>query len=267
MRIRFLTLVLLCSLPITTYADRALTVSGSTTILPVIKAARQVPALRQLGHIGVRGGGSLVGLQELAAGAVDMAMVSMELPAEYADRFQVYRIGYDGVVLIVHADNPVMALEQQQVQEIYRGNRLNWHDVTGVDAPIKLLAKTPGHSTRLIFDRFFQVDSGGHAGIMVGSNAEMIVMVATNTNALGYVSLGSVGQAQRLGVPVRALVLQNAVPTSRAVTSANRAMRRPLNLVVRNGESNASVKQLVQFMRGREGQALVRDAGFMSVLE
>ena len=45
-------------------------------------------------------------------------------------------IGVDALVFIVNEDNPVQALTQQQLRDIYAGKITNWKDVNADDTPV-----------------------------------------------------------------------------------------------------------------------------------
>ena len=232
-------------------------IAGSSTILPILKSLRGRLPAAVAGELIVRGGGSLTGLAELRAGRADVAAVSMALPAEYAGEFRACRIGWDGVAVIVNAANPVPTLDETQVQAIYQGRIDNWSRLGGSDAPIRLIAKRAQRSTRKLFDHFFAVDSEPHAAVVTGSNAETIVMVATDIHALGYVSIGAVTLARQQQVPVQALPLRGVVPSPASVASGEFPLRRELNLVVRRADQRPQIRRLLDYMLSPPGQALV----------
>lgn len=254
-------LLMVC--PVSLAASVSLAISGSTTILPALKQIVNLPQVAELGHIDLRGGGSLVGLQDLAAGKIDIAMIAMDMPAAYAERFTSHVIGYDAVVLIVNENNTITHIGEQQVRDVYEGRLRNWQTLGGVDAGITPIAKKAMHSTRHLFDQFYSINSGEQGVRLVGSNAEMIVMVATDVHALGYVSIGSLQQARRNRVLVRGLAMGDGLPLPRMIAEGKVPMTRPLSLVVRKNSTDANIRKFIAHALSKEGQALMATAGYL----
>lgn len=99
----------------------------------------------------------------------------------------------DGIVLIVHPDNPVQQLALPKVRQIYSGEITNWSAVGGRDALIELLV--PGRATdiRTIFNERVM------GAQRVSINAEvsptpdsLIKAVMGNPNAIGVATVGAI---------------------------------------------------------------------------
>ena len=85
-------------------AKETVRVSGSTTVLPLAEGGAEAFNGEQSDYqVLVTGGGTGVGMKNIAEGNSDIAMASREVTAEeksnFGDKFQESLIGYDGIVI------------------------------------------------------------------------------------------------------------------------------------------------------------------------
>lgn len=57
-------------------------------------------------------------------------------------------MGTVAIKFIVNAANPVKALTEAQLKDIFTGKIISWKDVGGADQPILVVAEAPGFGTR-----------------------------------------------------------------------------------------------------------------------
>lgn len=110
-----------------------LTISGSTTVLPIAdKAATAFKALYTGLTITVTGGGSGAGVSAVGSGTADIGMSSRDLKSSESTLDLVkYVIAKDGVAIIVNPQNTyVNSLTTAQVKTIYLGDITNWKDLS-----------------------------------------------------------------------------------------------------------------------------------------
>jgi phosphate transport system substrate-binding protein len=110
-----------------------LTVSGSTTVLPIAdKAATAFHTLFPTVTITVTGGGSGAGISAVSQGTVDIGMSSRDLQTSETHSGLVrYTIAKDGIVIIVNPSNTAVTnLSMEQLKEIYQGTITNWKDLS-----------------------------------------------------------------------------------------------------------------------------------------
>jgi phosphate transport system substrate-binding protein len=119
-------------------------------------------------------------------------------------------IAMDSLTVVTHPDNPVSALTIDQIGAMYRGEITNWSEVGGADAPITVLSRDDGSSTRGIFEdvAFSGVDSelGANTNYPGGDHPEMAAAVGADLYAIGYVSavfakdLGNISLTSTCGI-------------------------------------------------------------------
>jgi len=110
-----------------------LTVSGSTTVLPIVdKAATAFHTLFPTVTVTVTGGGSGAGISAVSQGTVEIGMSSRDLQSSEANLGLVkYTIAKDGIIIIVNLNNTyVTNLSMAQLKEIYQGMITNWKDLS-----------------------------------------------------------------------------------------------------------------------------------------
>jgi phosphate transport system substrate-binding protein len=110
-----------------------LTVSGSTTVLPIAdKAATAFHKLFPRVTVTVTGGGSGAGISAVSQGTVNIGMSSRDLQTSEAHLdLMRYTIAKDGIVIIVNPINTAINnLTMEQLKAIYQGTISNWKDLS-----------------------------------------------------------------------------------------------------------------------------------------
>jgi phosphate transport system substrate-binding protein len=110
-----------------------LKVSGSTTVLPIAdKAATDFEALYPGLTVTVNGGGSGAGISAVSQGTADIGMSSRDLQSSENNLGLVkYIIAKDGIAIIVNPQNNfVKGLTLTQLKEIYKGDIVDWKDLS-----------------------------------------------------------------------------------------------------------------------------------------
>jgi len=182
-------------------------------------------------RVDVQTGGSSRGIADVVNGLADIGMASRALkPQEHALHGAI--IAHDGITLILHQDNPVHDLTNEQIKAIYTGAITNWKTVGGLNAPITVINKAEGRSTLELFLQYFSLSNRQiRAHVVIGDNEQGIKTVEGNPHAIGYVSIGTVQYDARHGVPIRLLPLQHIPATLESVRNGTFPLSRPLTLV------------------------------------
>ncbi|MFW9904601.1 MAG: substrate-binding domain-containing protein [Candidatus Thorarchaeota archaeon] len=117
-----------------TAAD-VLTLSGSTTVLPIAQACAAAYMEESDADIQVTGGGSSVGVADVTNGVSDIGMASRELKSIENTTGDLVKIvvAADGIAIIVHPDNPTFFVLTEDVKDIYVGNIGKWDELLQVE--------------------------------------------------------------------------------------------------------------------------------------
>ncbi|MEZ4323107.1 MAG: phosphate ABC transporter substrate-binding protein [Myxococcota bacterium] len=239
-----------------------LTLAGSSTIRPLAEvAAERFEAAHPGQRVSVQGGGSGVGVSAARSGLADIGMVSRSLKDDEADLEKV-TIARDGIALIAHASRAGTTLTTQQVFDIYTGVVSTWPD----GAPITVVNKEEGRSTRELFEHHFHIERFRDDLVVIGPNGQAISTVASDPDALAYVSIGSAAQAEADGIPVRRLGVDGIAATVASVRDGSWPLSRELNLVT-HGAPGPVAAEFIAFLGSPAGQALVVAEDFVPVAD
>lgn len=185
-------------------------------------------------RIDVQTGGSSRGIADTVNGLADIGMVSRALKSQ-EDALHGATIAHDGITMILHKDNPVDELSNEQIRSIYLGEITNWKTVGGREAPIIVVNKAEGRSTLELFLQYFQLSNRViRAHVIIGDNEQGIKTIAGNPHAIGYVSVGTAQYDATHNVPIKLLALHQIPATLEAVQTGTFPLSRPLTLVSRD---------------------------------
>ena len=211
-----------------------LLITGSSTTAPLVSAiAKRFQALHPGVSIEVQTGGSGRGLADARQGKADIGMVSRAL-GEAEQDVHGLPIARDGVAIVVHKNNPVRALSDTQVADIYSGKVANWKQVGGRDAPILTVIAEAGRSSSELFGHYFHLSRDAiKAQRTVGDNALRLKLLIEQPDAILYMSVGEAERNAQSGAPIRLLPAGGVAATSRNIRNGNFPIARPLTLVTR----------------------------------
>lgn len=230
----------------------SITISGSTSVMPLSEELGQAfmdehPDVK----INVAGGGSSAGIKAAQEGTADIGASSRELK-EDEQNLHVYEIARDGIAIVVNPENPVTDLSLMQIAQIFSGEITNWKEVGGPDAPISVVTREDGSGTRSAFEEIVLSDEQSihGAATIQNSTGAIINTVATDPNAIGYVSIGSIGDN------VKPIKVDGFEPTEENVKSGSYRISRPF-LYLTKEEPQGVVKAFIDWVLSPEGQEIV----------
>lgn len=248
----------------------AVTVAGSTTVMPLVEAsAEEFNKIQNEVRVSVTGGGSGVGIKNAAEGLADIAMASRQVKpdeiATYGDSFVEYLVAYDAIAVVVSQpiyEAGVTDLSQEQVAAIYSGEVANWMDVGGPDERIYVVAREVGSGTRDTFNGMVMDSVEAETpGVTTyhGSNAEVKTAVTNSDKAIGYVGMNYVE-----GGALRAVAYDGVMPSAETIKDGTYPLSRALNLYT-FGEPGSDTEKFIDFILSDEGQNIVADSGFVPI--
>jgi len=226
--------------------------------------------------IAVTGGGSGTGIAAIISGTCDIAQSSramkeeeFEKAAEKGEPIETTIVGYDGIAIITHRDNPVSRLTIDQLSDIFSGEIKNWSQVGGQDQPMLVLSRDRNSGTHVFFleEVLRKGNSKGpeefstHA-LMMPSNQAIVQEAQGSIASIGYVGLGYVSDKQKVLAIAKDSTSEYVIPTLETVQAASYPISRPL-LVFTRGRPQGTVKDYLGFVLSPEGQEIVRLLDFV----
>ncbi len=241
-------------------SDRTITVTGSSTIAPLMAELAERYETEIGVQVDVQSGGSGRAIADVRQGLADLGMVSRALKPDEQD-LDGRLIGRDGIAIIVNSENPVQALSDDQVRAIYTGEALRWQD--GAGKAITVVHKAEGRSTQELFLAYFQLKNDQvHPDWVIGENQQGIKAVAGDPNAIGYVSIGTAIYEAENGTPIRLLPLRGLPASLAALEQGDYPLARELNLVTR-GEVSQPVADFLAFVTRKDMADVYHDYYFL----
>jgi len=243
----------------------ALVLAGSTSVQPI---AELIAEHYELEHhdrpVNVQGGGSTAGVKAATEGAADIGMSSRKLKDDEKD-LEAIAIAMDAVALVVNPANPITDLSKEQVAGIYVGDLTRWGElgveglIGGRTDAITVVTREEGSGTRSAFEEgvMGKADISPRA-LVQDSTGTVRAIVASDPNAIGYISLGMVTSE------VKAVTYNGVLPCEQTVESGAYALARPFLFLTRGAPSRAA-QDFIDYALGVEGQRLVVQAGCVPV--
>ncbi len=209
-----------------------LLITGSSTMCALVAdIAKRYQKLHGTVRIDVQCGGSERGIKDVREGKADIGMVSRAFTAADKD-LNGYPIARDGVSIIVHKDNPVNSLSNDQIVGIFTGRVTSWDAVQGRSERIEVVLREMQKAVTELFCGYFKLKEKDLAGKVVpGDNPVTIEAVATSRRTIGYVSSGFAEHAISAGARIKILPFNNIMPTRRNIITMNYPISRPLMLI------------------------------------
>lgn len=238
-----------------------ITFAGSTTMQPLVEKLAEQYRRRNAGvDLEIAAGGSVVGINAVQAGRVDIGMASRELKqGELKAGMQRFPIAYDALAVIVNPRNPVRSLTFAQLRAIYSGQTTNWKQVGGPDTPIRAVVREVSSGTRGAFDDLVLEGKPPASAVSAEVTAgEVETTVAGDAGAIGYVGFGNVRP------DVAVVAVDGVAPSPEAVQSGSYRLQRPLMLLV-GSLSRPLARTFVDFALSPEGQGLVAQDGWVPI--
>lgn len=135
---------------------------------------------------------------------------------------------------------------------------------------ISVITREEGSGTRGAFVELFGIEEEDKNGEKVDktvmtadtqtSTGVVLTSVASNVNAIGYISLGSLNDT------VKALQIDGVAPSIAAVKDGSYKISRPFNIATKADLSEAG-KDFKAFILSQEGQKVIEDAGYIAAVE
>lgn len=259
--------------------NNSLQVKGSDTMVNLVQAwAEEFMKTQPDSFIAVTGGGSGTGLAGLINGSCEIASSSRSIKGEeiaLAEKKNVhpkeFKVGLDGLAVVVNPKNPVKQLTEDQLAGIFTGKINNWKEVGGSDSKIVLLSREVNSGTHVYFkehvlrknDPKSQEEFSPDALLMPSSQA-IADEVKQNPSAIGYFGMGYIGKDQQAVSVAKDAQSEYVYPGIDAVISGKYPISRPL-FIYTNGEPAGAVKQFLDYILSPAGQSLVSKMDFVPI--
>ena len=248
---------------------KEITIKGSTTVLPIAQACAEAYMHKYDDvDISVQGGGSGVGIASVMDGTADIGDASRpvkdkEIAKAKENGIELYQnvVAKDGIAIIVHASNPLNEITRDQAKAIYTGKIKNWKEFGGKDAQIVVINRDSASGTFETFNKMVLKKERVLPGALQKmSNKGVADTVAVTELSIGYIGMGYITPK------VKALVVEGVKPAKENVLNEIYPIARDLYMYT-SGKPKGAVASFINFVLSKDGQKLVEQEGFISIIK
>ena len=256
-----------CQIPSANAAENQITITGSTTVLPIAqKAAEDFMQKHPDIQISVAGTGSGDGIKAIIDGTADIGDASRDMKdkeVKLAESKGVtpvkHVVALDCIVPVVHPVNSVQELTLEQLKEIYTGKVSNWSEVGGEDKPVVVISRDSSSGTFEVWnEKVLDKERVRPDAQLQASNGAVAQAVAGNKYAIGYVGIGY------LNPNLKAVSVNGIMADAATAMDGSYPVARQLFMFT-PGEPQGSVKMFIDFVKSPEGQKIAEEEGFVPV--
>jgi phosphate transport system substrate-binding protein len=241
-------------------APYTISVGGSTSVNPLMELlVADYAKVRSNVKFTISATGSGDGIKGVPAGTCEIGMSSRELtPAEIGTGIDELVIAIDGIAVILNNNNPIASLSQAQIKDIYTGAITRWEQLgaaaNGKSGGIAVVSREPGSGTRGAFEEILKFqDQLVRGAIEFDGTGAIKAEVSRNTDAIGYISLGS------LDTTIKALAVDGVAANNANVVNGTYRIARPFILITKKGAPiNVETKDFLDWIMGPAGQNIVK---------
>jgi phosphate transport system substrate-binding protein len=214
--------------------------------------------------------GLLDGSAALGASSRGIKPEELERAHELGIELREYVIGYDGIAVIAHPDNPVSELTLAQLAAIFRRREPSWSDFGGRALAVHRISRPSYSGTHSFFKDAVLRRTGAKSAAdfapsteMVEETDEILRKVAADPAAISYVGLGFVDESRVKLLRVRLDESAAGVePDARSIRDGSYPIFRPLYLYART-DAPPDARRLIALALSETGRALVAARRFI----
>ena len=196
--------------------------------------------------------------------------VKEELKAD-GDPLEQKAIGRDALVFIVNEDNPVQALSQQQLRDIYAGKITNWKDVGGKDQEIVAFQRGEDSGSQTLFKKL--LIQGGElmtppselAPAAMGELVDSIADYNNSANAIGFSVYYYIDQMySKPGL--RLLAVDGVTPSNDTLADGSYPLCNDFYAVIHpDAAADSPERRLYDWLDTDAGQDCIKKSGYVAV--
>ncbi|MFZ5891877.1 MAG: phosphate ABC transporter substrate-binding protein [Myxococcota bacterium] len=256
---------------------------GSDTMVNLAQAwAEEYAKVAPNVSIEVSGGGSGVGIAALINGTANVANASRKVEPEEAEKAKKatgkepkeFMVGYDGLAIYVHKQNPLEEISVEELAEIYKeGGKINKWSELGVKS-------IPGAKGDDIIRVSRQNNSGTYhyfreavvgkkndykqGSLDMNGSKDVVELVAKTPGAIGYSGLGYATPDVKIIKVAKKKGEPSVVPSIATVLDKTYPISRPLFMYT-PGEPTPAVHKYLDWVMSDAGQKIVEKTGYVPI--
>lgn len=164
-------------------------------------------------------------------------------------------IGLEGFVFFVNENNPIDNLTVEQIRSIYSGEYTNWNEVGGNNRTINPVSRLAGSGSQSAMDAF-----------MKGQEIKGKSLFALTGGSIGfsfrYYMDGIVGNDS-----VKMISLNGVYPSAENIQNGTYPVIAPFYAIYRADNTNENIPVLIDWILSEEGQKIIEETGYVSIIK
>ena len=230
----------------------------------------------KLAGISLAPGGSSSGWNDLFTGEAEIALMTRPARAAELEAAAASGLGdmsrapfenvvaLDGLLIVTSQSNPVRALSEQNIADIFAGRITNWSQVGGDNQPINLYARAEDTGTGAVFFNLVmrpnRVRVTGDATVL-DSDADVSDAVANDPNGIGFTSYSNERNAK--SVAIRG-VCGIQTPANRfTIKTEEYPLTRRLYAYRADRPVSDTVESFLEYIASEDAQDIIAQTGFV----
>lgn len=256
---------------------------GSDTMVNLAQAwAEEYKKVAPEVSVEVSGGGSGVGIAALTKGTIDIANASRNMKPEEIEQAKKntgkepkeFVVGYDGLAIYVHKDNPINEITLDQIAQIYAegGTITKWSQL-GVTIPgassddiVRVSRQSNSGTYEFLREHVLKLKDFKLGSRDMNGSKEVVELVASTPTAIGYSGMGYATPAVKM-LKVKKTATDPAFePNNENTLAKTYPIARSLQ-VYTLGEPQGAVKKYIDWIMSDAGQKVVGSSGYVPLPE
>ncbi len=216
------------------------------------------------------------GINDVGSGQVTFALASRSANNDEIEQLQSASLGnlksieqehivaLDALVVVVHPDNPVTAISEEEVAAVFAGEIDNWSQLGGPDLPVTLYGTEEDTGTGEMFENLVMSPNGksrSRAIRALDSDAAVSQAVWQERGAIGFASHTALNNSRALDIEEACGLRTPATPFT--IKSEEYPYAQVLYLYSTNEQLDPGPKDFLDFVISQDGQYAVRNIGFV----
>lgn len=250
-----LSISLLAMLPGCNGKKEVVTVSGSSSVTPIMEKLAGEYEKENDVRITINMSSSGAGISDTLNGLNDFGMSSRGLK-DGEKGLKSENLCMDGIALIVNKDSKVEDVKKEDVKNLFeKGTAIPNTDITSG------IGRDSSSGTRTAFDELLKIEGEYHSSIAtLAETGNVIEAIKGSTNSIGYISYGSLNDT------VKAVSLDGIKCTVDNIKNNSYALQRPFVLVTNESkELSKAAKGFYDYLLSEKAQETIKANGYISI--
>ncbi|MEM6421448.1 MAG: phosphate ABC transporter substrate-binding/OmpA family protein [Pseudomonadota bacterium] len=233
---------------------------------------------REMAAIDLKAHGSAASFEAIAGGQAAIGMSARTMRDDDVEKLAAVGIGdlrdtpnehviaLDGLIVIVHPDNPVNALSMLDIADIFAGEITNWSELGGLDLDINVYARDEASGTADTFESLVMRANGvemSPSAERFESNALLSDTVSNDLAGIGFTGLAHERASKKLALRLDCGLVSHA--TTFSMKTEEYPLSRRLYIYENPNARDQHAEDLVKFALSSDAQPLIEEAGFVSL--